>query len=107
MMLSLIPRPYLILAVAALWLATAGVSFYQGYHTGATLTEARHAAEVQAAQEATMKAAEAASRAESERLAAQAEADKLAQELEDAARTDPMAGRPALGVDSGRRLSKR
>ena len=106
-MLSLIPRPYLILAAAALWLATAGVSFYRGYHTGATLAEARHAAEVAKAQAATMKAAEAASRAESERLAAQAEADKLAQELEDAARTDPMAGRPALGVDSVRRLSKR
>lgn len=106
-MLKLIPRPYLILGVAALYLATAGVSFYRGYHTGATLAEARHTAEVLAAQEATMKAAEAASRAEAERLAAQAEADKLAQELEDAARQDPMASRPALGVDSVRRLSKR
>lgn len=106
-MLSLIPRPYLILAVAALWLATAGVSFYQGYHTGATLTEARHAAEVQAAQEATMKAAEAASRAESERLAVQATADKLAQDLEDEARKDPNANRIGLGVDGVRRLARR
>lgn len=102
-----LPRPYAILAIAALFAVSNGVSLYRGYHTGVTLTEARHAAEMQAAQSAAMKAAEAASRAEGERLAAQAEADRLAQELEDAARHDPDAGRPALGVDSVRRLARR
>lgn len=55
-MAGLIPRPFAILAVAALFLASNGVSFYQGYHTGGTLAEARHSAELAAAQaEATRK----------------------------------------------------
>jgi len=105
-MLGPIPRPWLILALAAAFAVSNGVSFYRGWHTGTRLAEARHTAELTAAQAAQARAAEAASRAEAERLAAQAEADRLAQELEDEARRDPDAGRPALGVDSVRRLAR-
>lgn len=105
--MGLIPRPWAILFTAALFLVSNAVSAYRGYHTGVMLTKARHTAELAKAQAEAMKAAEAASRAETERLAAQAEADRLAQELEDAARHDPDAARPALGVDSVRRLARR
>lgn len=106
-MLGLIPRPYLLLAVALAFVASNGVSFYRGYHTGRGFAEARQAAALVKAQAATAKAAEAALRAESERLAVQATADKLAQELEDEARKDPNANRIGLGVDGVRRLARR
>lgn len=104
---GLIPRPWLILAATALFAVSNAVSFYRGWHTGATLAAARYAASLAAAQAEIARAAEAASRAETERLAAQAVADRLARELEDEARRDPDAGRPALGVDSVRRLARR
>lgn len=103
---GLIPRPYLLLAVALAFVASNGVSFYRGYHTGRGFAEARQAAELAAAQAEAMKAAQAASRAETARLAAQAEADKLQMEAEDAARLDPNAGLCGLGADSVRRLAR-
>lgn len=103
----LIPRPWLIPALAAAFAVSNGVSFYRGWHTGATLAEARHTTELAQAQAVAFRAAEAASRAETERLAAQAAADRLARELEDEARRDPNAGQPALGLDSVRRLARR
>ncbi len=105
-MLGPIPRPWLILALAAAFAVSNGVSFYRGWHTGTRLAEARHTAELTAAQAAQARAAEAASRAETARLAAQAEADKLQMEAEDAARLDPNAGLCGLGADSVRRLAR-
>lgn len=55
-MLGLIPRPWLILAMAAAFALSNGVSFYRGWHTGAKLAELRHMEELAAAQaEATLK----------------------------------------------------
>ena len=49
-MLALIPRPYLMAALATLFLVSNGVSFYRGWHTASALAEARHTAELAAAQ---------------------------------------------------------
>lgn len=106
-MLALIPTPYRILALVAILVLSNAVTAYRFYHTGYAIAEARHTAALVKAQAATAKAAEAASRAESERLAVQATADKLAQELEDEARKDPFANRIGLGVDGVRRLARR
>ena len=57
--------------------------------------------------EKQIEAAELASRKEAERLAIQSERDSLAQQLEDAARSDPDAGRMSLSADSVRRINQR
>lgn len=106
-MQNLIPLPYRILALVAAFALSNAVTAYRFYHTGYTLSEARHTAALVKAQADVAKAAEAASRREAERLVAQAEVDRLAQELEDAALHDPNAGRFSLGADSVRRINRR
>lgn len=49
-MIGLIPKPYLLLALALAFAVTNGVSFYRGYHTGQGFAEARHTAELAKAQ---------------------------------------------------------
>lgn len=68
----------------------------------------RHLYTVRAAkaQQVAYENAERLSRKEAERLALEVERDALALELEDAARADPDASRPALGADSVRRLNR-
>ena len=99
----MIPRAWLCGAVLAL-VALAGV---QGYRIGHAASEARHEAALSAARAAAFAAAERLSLAEAARLAAVARADALSREMEDAAHADPDADRPALGLDSVRRLARR
>lgn len=95
--------PKLILAALAL----CAVTGTGGYHLGYGAAEDDQALRVAEAQRRMIRAAEDASRAEAERLALQAERDALALELEDAARADPDASRPALSAGSVRRLNQR
>lgn len=49
-MISLIPKPYLILALVAAFALSNGVSFWRGYKTGSGFAEARHTVELAQAQ---------------------------------------------------------
>jgi len=81
--------------------------FGSGYIVGGTHAKNRYEARAIAAQRVAYANAERLSRIEAERLALQAERDALSLELEDAARADPDADRPALSADSVRRLNSR
>lgn len=87
-------------------LALSALTGWQGYRWGVDRTEARHAAAQEAMRDRLMRLAEDTSRIEAERLALEVERDALARDLEDAARADPDADRPALGPDSVRRLNR-
>jgi len=93
-------------ALAGLMALTGGV-YTLGRIQGAAAANARQAAVAARLQAQMIRSAEIASRREAARLVAVAKADQLAKELEDAARTDPNAGRIALGADSVRRLNRR
>lgn len=99
-------NPWLLLALCVSLAAWTGYVGTRAYRAGEAACEARHEAELNRAREAAAKAAEIASRRESDRLAAEAERDALAMELEDAARADPGAGACGLGADSLRRLNR-
>ncbi len=101
-----LPNPWLILGLCAVLAGGASLIGVKAYRAGKGACEARHEAELNRAREAAAKAAEIASRRESDRLAAEAERDALAMELEDAARADPGAGACGLGADSLRRLNR-
>lgn len=96
-------RPLIALAAALVLAALAG---WQGYRLGVDRTEARVAAEAEALRQRLARVAEEASRREAARLALEAERDALARDLEDLARADPDAARPALSADSVRRLAR-
>lgn len=53
-MIGLIPKPYLLLAIVLAFVASNGVSFYRGYHTGHGFAEARHTAELAKVQAAAI-----------------------------------------------------
>lgn len=53
-MIGLIPKPYLLLAIVLAFVASNGVSFYRGYHTGRGFAEARHLTELAEAQAAAI-----------------------------------------------------
>ncbi len=93
-------------AVAAVMALTGG-AYTLGRIQGAAAANARYVAAQARLQAQVIRAAELASRREAARLAAEAARRKLEQELEDAARQDPNAGRIALGADSVRRLNRR
>ncbi len=76
-----------------------------GHRTGTAWCEARHQAELAAAQKAQMRAAEEASRAEAARLEAEAERDRRNKELEDAAYAEPHSA--ACGLPASRVLRLR
>jgi len=93
-------KPIAVLAVLA-------VVFGAGWHYGAASEEAQQAAERARIERRLATVADDASEAEAARLAAERDRDILAEELENAARADPDANRPALGIDSVRRLDRR
>mgnify|MGYP001160573883 CR=1 FL=1 len=105
-MLGLLRSPWAILALLATLAGGAGYIGVRSYNTGYAKSEAEHAAALEKARAEQARAAEAASRKEEERLALEREIDVLQRELEDAARSDPGADRPALGADSVSRLNR-
>jgi type IV secretory pathway protease TraF len=107
MIFALLRSPLLLggvalVAVLGFWRATS-----HAWSRGYAAAEAAQAAEVARLKGRVMAMAETASRAEGERLALEAERDALARELEELADADPAADRPALGLDSVRRLKLR
>jgi hypothetical protein len=100
--MMLLARFWPALAAAAIFAA----AWLHGHHVGATACESAHARALAAAQAATMRAAELASRKEADRLAAEAERDALARDLEDQADADPSTGE-CLSADRVRRLNSR
>lgn len=93
------------IALAALVAAFVAVG-WKAYRAGDTAATARYERALAAAREAAMRAAEEASRREAGRLAAERQRDELQRDLEDAARNDVNAARPALSIDSVRRLNR-
>jgi hypothetical protein len=107
MILALLRSPLLlggaaILAALGFWRATS-----QAWSRGYAAAEAAQVAEAERLQGRIRALAGAAARAEGARLALEAERDALARELEELADADPDADRPALGLDSVRRLELR
>lgn len=88
-------------------LALSALTGWQGYRMGVSAEETRQALLLTDAQRRAIERTNDANRAEAERLALQAERDALALELEDLARADPDASRPALSAGSVRRLNSR
>jgi hypothetical protein len=93
--------------ILAAALALSAATGWQGYRLGMDRAEARHAADEADMRRRLAAAAEEAGRREAARLVAERERAALAAELEDLARADPDADRPALPVDSVRRLARR
>lgn len=87
--------------------AGAACLFGFGWHHGAQSAEARHSAALMAAQARAIHSADRLRLVEAARLDAVRRADALSLELEDAADADPDADRPALSLDSVRRLNSR
>lgn len=81
--------------------------FLGGFLTGRDYEANQQALRVAEAQRRAIEKTNEANRTEAERLALEQERDRLAEELEDAARQDPDANRPALGIGSVRRLQQR
>ena len=92
------------LAIAA---SLTGVVYVFGYRTGRNQTQGQYERRIASERERLARTAEIASRTVAARLVLEADRNRLAMKLEDAARTDPDAGRPALGVDSVHRLARR
>ena len=105
--IGLLGRPALLGWMLVGVMALTGGTYTLGRMQGLAAADARHVAEQARLQAQLVRAAEIASRREAARLAAVAKADQLSRELEDAARTDPLADRVSLGVDSVRRLNRR
>jgi hypothetical protein len=93
--------------VLAALMTLVGGAYVLGRQQGVAAASARFAVKQVRLQAQMIRAAEIASRNEVARLVAVAKAGQLSKELEDAARTDPNAGRIALGADSVRRLNRR
>jgi len=93
--------------VLAALMALVGGAYTLGRVQGAAAANTQFAAKQVQLQTQMIRSAEIASRKEAARLAAVAAADRLSKELEDAAHTDPLAGRLSLGADSVRRLNRR
>ena len=106
-LLGLIGRPAMVGWALAGVMALTGGAYTLGRVQGVAAANARRAVEQTRLQTQIIRAAEIASRKEAARLAAVDAADKFARELEDAAHTDPRAGRLSLGADSVRRLNRR
>ena len=107
LLLALLRNPLAIGWARAGRMALTGGAYTRGRIQGAAAANARHAAAQARLQAQMIRAAEIASRKEAARLAAEVKAQQLQQELEDAARQDPHAGRIAIGPDSVRRLNRR
>jgi hypothetical protein len=77
------------------------IAYWLGMEDGRIRAVARHQAELATARAATIRAAEAASRAEAARLSIEAERDALARDLEDQAHadTDATGGLPLGRVE--------
>lgn len=88
-------------------LAIGAALFAAGDHLGYGRAEDDQALRVAEAQRRAIEKSNEVNRLEAARLALQRERDQLALDLEDAARADPDASRPALGADSVRRLNQR
>jgi hypothetical protein len=93
--------------ILAAALALSAVTGWQGYRLGTERAEARHLAEQAETRRRLAAATAEANRREAARLAAEAARDAMVQDLEEAARADRDADRPALSADSVRRLSAR
>lgn len=78
-----------------------------GYFTGARIEAGRQAIQLAKAQQAMVRAAEAASVSEEKRLAAEFQRAQTMIQLEDEANADKAAGNMCLGADSVMRLNRR
>jgi hypothetical protein len=78
-----------------------------GYFTGVRLEAGRQAIQLAKAQQAVVRAAEAASVSEEKRLAAEFQRAQSMIQLEDEANADTAAGNMCLGADSVMRLNRR
>jgi hypothetical protein len=78
-----------------------------GYFTGVRLEAGRQAIQLAKAQQAVVRAAEAASVSEEKRLAAEFQRAQSMIHLEDEANADTAAGNMCLGADSVMRLNRR
>ncbi len=105
--ISLLGRPAMLGWALAGFMALVGGSYTLGRVQGAAASDARFAVKQVRLQTQMIRAAEIASRKEVARLAALQKIEQLTKELEDAAHTDPDAGRISLGADSVRRLNRR
>jgi len=107
LVMGIIGRPAMLGWALAGVMALTGGAYTLGRYQGTTAANVRLAAEQARLQTQMIRAAEIASRKEAARLVAVAAAEQLSKELEDAAHTDPYAGRISLGADSVRRLNRR
>jgi len=78
-----------------------------GYFTGVRLEAGRQAIQLAKAQQAVVRAAEAASVSEEKRLVAEFQRAQSMIQLEDEANADTAAGNMCLGADSVMRLNRR
>lgn len=97
-------RPYLAIVLIVAFAGSNAITAWRFHRTGAAMADARHNAAIVAAQAATMRAAELASRNEAARLQAEADADAKAKALEDLAYADPVRSDCGIGIDRVRRL---
>jgi hypothetical protein len=105
--LLLARNPLALGSILAVIMAMTGGTYGLGRLHGSQASDARYRAEQARLQAVLFETAERLSLIEAERLAAEAEVQELGRKLEDAARDDPEANRPALSADSVRRLNRR